>query len=304
MLWAAAPAVLFLLLLFVSRAGRQDTPHFLASKRRGHALVRTINLMAEMNGRQDLKLLHDGSIQAEATASSSLREMLSIIVTYPYSLFYVVMVFLFFAKEFVAGGSIAFWPVAFAQLHGFAATTAATKLIITVLISFPGVLLAMLVMHWIPRRWTLVLGASLTGAGALMLVGLNGQHWREGIVGVVMVQLFFPTWQMVTMLIPNEIFPTQIRGWAFSLSFFLGRFGSEVAQLVIHSSHLGFPVVSAALAVSAVVLIFAMPETKDCELTSFIKSESEIGATSGSSLKGLATVSPDYGSAKPAGHAV
>uniref|UniRef100_A0A7S4QAP8 Uncharacterized protein n=1 Tax=Alexandrium monilatum TaxID=311494 RepID=A0A7S4QAP8_9DINO len=74
---------------------------------------------------------------------------------------------------------------------------------------------------------------------------------------------------MVTMLLGSEVFPTQVRGFAFSTTLFVGRFGSEVAQVAVHGGPAVFPAAAACLAVAALSLVQCLPETKDAELANF-----------------------------------
>eukprot|EP00418_Pyrodinium_bahamense_P097164 CAMPEP_0179030544 /NCGR_PEP_ID=MMETSP0796-20121207/10618_1 /TAXON_ID=73915 /ORGANISM="Pyrodinium bahamense, Strain pbaha01" /LENGTH=291 /DNA_ID=CAMNT_0020726725 /DNA_START=23 /DNA_END=898 /DNA_ORIENTATION=+ len=271
-----------------------------------------MNLMAETNGRADLRMLQSDDLKLDRAANTvTCREVTSMMCTSPLRHYFIIMTLLFFCKEFVSGGISAYWPVTLSQLQGhhpdnmevtaglkdpqyivFAqlceilgvdtTMTASMGLIVTGLVGLPGIPAAMVVMHWLSRHVAFAVGTCITGTGGLLLLSLYSQHRLWGVLGVGLIQLFFPTWQMITMLLGSEIFPTQVRGIAYSISFFLGRFGSEVAQFVVHAGHAPFPVATAALAASALVLVQALPKTKGVELTNFCSEASPTRSKSGS----------------------
>jgi MFS family permease len=276
-LWAAAPAVLFLCFAVASPAFRQDSPHFLAIRGDGKKLIDSINLVADMNGRPDRKMVFDASIRKESSAALTFRETVTILMTYPFWQYFCCMVAMFFSKEFLAAGLVAFWPVAFSSVSALGSLVPATGLAVTTFISIPGIFVAMYLMYWLPRRTALWTGTALSALSALLILNLDGSSgWQVGLglVGVASIQLFFPTWQMVTMLLVSEVFPTQVRGWAFSLSFFLGRFGSSTSSVVVNMSQHGFLVACACLAGVAALAASRLPETQGVELTNFtVKAE-------------------------------
>lgn len=277
-LWAAAPAVFFLCFAMASPTFRQDSPHFLAIRGDGKKLIESVNLLADMNGRPDRKMVFDANIRKESSAALSLRETVAILTTPPFSQYFCCMVAMFFSKEFLAAGLVALWPVAFSSVDALGSLVPATGLAVTTFISIPGIFVAMYLMYWLPRRTALWIGAALSALSALLILCLDGSSgWQVGVglLGVASIQLFFPTWQMVTMLLVSEVFPTQVRGWAFSLSFFLGRFGSEAAQVVVNTSQHGFLVACACLAGVAALAASMLPETQGVELTNFTLKDEE-----------------------------
>merc|ERR1719482_1661176 len=102
----------------------------------------------------------------------------------------------------------------------------------TALLGIPGVILATILMNHVSRRAGVVLAGCVCALCAGLLKGLStGQS--SALLGVVGFKLFFPTWQMTTMLLPSELFGTQIRSWAFSSTACFGRFATIVCPMAV-----------------------------------------------------------------------
>ncbi|CAK0868728.1 unnamed protein product [Prorocentrum cordatum] len=197
--------------------------------------------------------------------------------------------------ELVSGGMLGFWPQVFAdvdndfgsrELPGF-------KLLVAAMVAIPGALMALfLVSIWdacsakpseerdqteietraeearrgLPRRATLAASATVCGGGALMLLRLGPSPWM-GITGLVLMQLLSPSWFVVVLVYPAEVFPTQIRASALSGSYFLGLCGAEMVQFMTSFvDNTWCLVIYACAAFVSALLVQLLPETNDSEL--------------------------------------
>merc|ERR1719282_2054160 len=113
-----------------------------------------------------------------------------------------------------------FWPLAWKESNFRIMNS--TELTLTAAIGIPGVGIAMVIMYLLPRRIALSSSAIICAVAAFIIKGLLAKH-TAAFIGVVIFKLFFPTLQMVTMLFPSEVFPTQVRVWAWSFVSFFGR---------------------------------------------------------------------------------
>jgi len=230
--WALAPAVPCLVFGLFSRAAWHESPHFLAAQRRGRDLVSSLNVMFEMNCRPDCRIVLDRGIHAEPPEEEPSREaFVKVLSEYPYWFHFLIISQLCFLNELVSGGMLGFWPQVFAdvdndfgsrELPGF-------KLLVAAMVAIPGALMALFLVSRLPRRATLAASATVCGGGALMLLRLGPSPWM-GITGLVLMQLLSPSWFVVVLVYPAEVFPTQIRASALSGSYFLGLCGAEVAR--------------------------------------------------------------------------
>jgi len=116
----------------------------------------------------------------------------------------------------------------------------------------------MCLMHMLPRRLALGTAALLCAAAAWALLRLESGAWL-GFAGVAVFKLFFPTWQMVTMLLPAEIFPTQVKSCGYSLV-------TIVAPMVVGLSRPGFLVCTYTLALVAALTAQLLPETRAADI--------------------------------------
>lgn len=300
-LWTIFPAIAFFCFACVSRSTRSDSPSYLAVNGKTAEVVRAMNTIADMNRRPDLKVLNANTVRMEdATNGVTVGKACAILATTPLWFFFIIQALLFFSKEFVSAGTVAFWPLAWGSFKGggLPHVSPAGELFITHLFRLPGVVLAMAILHFLPRRGALLLAAgSCVVSVLLMLLLVGGNAWQVGFLGVVLLQVAFPAWQMIVCLLPSEIFPTAVRGWAFSGSFFIGRFGSEVAQMVVHSSENAFLIWCASLGGFSMLLICLYPETKDCELIDVIDAKAE-ESTEGEHITSQKDFSAEYGTTR------
>jgi len=264
-LWAGIPALVFILAACMCSVSRHDTSYFLAAKGRNPELLAAINCMAMKNGCPDKCMVFQDSVNCPQTAPP-LRELLPIALAYWFQA--LVLMAAFFAKEFVAGGFITFMPVAMEELQDFSSISHAMQLLIISACGIPGVFIAMGVMSALPRRRALPLGAFLTVLLALLM--LSKTVWVF-FLGALCFQLAFPAWQMTTMLLPGEIFPTQVKTVWYGVVYFVGRFGSLVAPQVIHRSLPAYHFVVLGLGLSASILVQMLPETSHTDLTNLSK---------------------------------
>lgn len=266
-LWAAAPAMKLLVCGVLSPVTRYDTAHWLGVQGRAEETVGALNLMARMNGRPELALGDCGrvALRASAKTSGDSMEALAELSQQPLAVYTVAQAILCFAKDFALFGTGVLWPLAWADLHARFHLEAAGELMGTALLGIPGVGLAMCIMHHLPRRAALG-GAGVICAGACWaLLSLQDGTWR-GLAGVVLFKLFFPTWQMVTMLLPAEIFPTPIKSCGYALVMLFGRAATLLAPMIVGLSRVGFLLCTFALATLAAVVVQLLPETRLAEV--------------------------------------
>lgn len=270
-LWAAQPAVALLIFGCASPVSRSDSAHWLAIKGRGEDLVDCINLMAEMNGRPDLMLEVGESLYAEKDEAVDRAAAHQTLFEWPMSCYTICLALLFFAKDFAFYGMNVFWPLAWANFRGLALPPAA-ELMCTSAMGIPGVLIAMKMMHALPRRTALASSATLCAVAAMCLTTLEAGS-NVGLLGAAVFKLSFPGWQMVTMLLPSELYPTSIKGVAYSYVAVFGRIATIIAPLVVGASHCGFLFASLAAACMAACAALRLPETKDCRFVNMVENE-------------------------------
>jgi len=185
-----------------------------------------------------------------------------VMLQWPTSLYSVLLCLLFFGKDFGYYGMGVFWPLAWAEVAGVGSLWPAQELFLTAIFGIPGIAVAMYMMYKVDRRPAIAIGGGVCAGAALLITRLDYGDER-GLIGVLMFKLFFPTWQMVTMLLPSEIFPTTIRSWAYGLVAVFGRFATILAPTVVEGSHAGFLGFCASLGLISAMCAMLLPETKD-----------------------------------------
>lgn len=270
--WAMTPAISLLIFAALSPVSRCDTPFFLASAGRKEEAVTALNLIAEVNGQPDLKITNPELLEHTSPKHGYVpfSAAFKVMVQWPTWMQTLVLCVLFFGKDFGYYGMNVFWPIAWARISadGVVRMYAATELCFTALLGIPGVVVAIYLTWTVPRRVALGLGGIMCAIAA-HFVWLLDDGDRHGLAGVVMFKLFFPSWQMVTMLLPSEIFPTETRSWGYATVALAGRFATISSPFVVEYSHRAFLLTCSGLGLGSMVLTFAcLPETKDCELKS------------------------------------
>mmetsp|Transcript_35652 Transcript_35652/g.81726 ORF Transcript_35652/g.81726 Transcript_35652/m.81726 type:complete len:494 (+) Transcript_35652:167-1648(+) len=268
MLWAAFPSMAMLIFGAASPISRYDSPIWLASKGQVGTLVQGLNLVADMNGRTDMKLASAGMLNIQGpdhpshhkayTCAESLTSLFSTTLSFRVA----IMAIMFFAKDFAFYGMSVFWPITWRHLE-MQSMLPATELCATASLGIPGVLVAMLVVSEFPRQYALSGMALSCGFACLLLTRLEEKASYAGLAGALLFKVCFPTWQMITMLLPTEVFPTEVKGVAYSAIAFCGRVSTIVAPLVIGESTSLFLKLSAGMGLTASLLVFLLPETKD-----------------------------------------
>jgi len=269
--WAVLPATLLIIFGLLSPVSRFDTPCFLEAKGRHAEAAEAVRLLAELNGRPDLALsvprpegafaIHGG---AAPTAASDFWRDATAMLQWPLCLHAAVLGLLFFAKDFGYYGMGVFWPLAWAELD-ISPMLPAQDLMATALLGVPGVGIAMAMMYRMSRRLAIVISGLMCSVAALLIWQLERGYGR-GVIGVLLFKLFFPTWQMVTMLLPCEIFPTKIRAMAYGCVAVMGRIATIISPTVVERSHHGFLVTCSVLGLLSACSAYILPETKDIEL--------------------------------------
>jgi len=259
LIWAGIPPVILLLLGLVCSATQYDSPQFLASHNCLKDLRAALNLAAEMNGRLDLTLEHDLPGE-EGESDVTFAEVRGIMFTGSMGLYTMTLCVMFFTFNWGYYGTVDFWPIGW-TLMNLKGIEKATEMIFTALIGFAGVPVCMFTMHNIKRRPGLCVSGLLCFVASICLQGLLTDNITEGVIGVILFKVFWMTFQMTNYILPNEIFPTRISVWGWSVVCFVGRIGCVMAPFCISFSSSVFLVsLSCMLAVSA-SMIWLLPET-------------------------------------------
>eukprot|EP00440_Ansanella_granifera_P049186 gb/GFBE01053294.1/.p1 GENE.gb/GFBE01053294.1/~~gb/GFBE01053294.1/.p1 ORF type:complete len:508 (+),score=101.15 gb/GFBE01053294.1/:1-1524(+) len=262
--WATAPSVVMMLFGSLSRVARFDTAQWLSVKGRRDDVFMAVNLMAEMNGKELLSSRQSLRMEDTPKGDAGFMEAVNTLQETPMRLHTLVLAVLFFGKDFTGYGMGVFWPLAWEHVHEMNFSPA-TELCATALLGIPGVCIAMLLMHLLPRRVALATAAGACAAAVACLLRLESGS-PLGLVGVALFKLFFPTWQMVMMLLPSEIFPTRIKGVAYSCVAVCGRSATVIAPASVSESRQEFLSVCCAIALLTTFLARSLPETKDAGL--------------------------------------
>jgi MFS family permease len=265
LLWAAVPPVCLLISSYFCKVFRYDTAHFLAVRHQDKNLHLVLNLMADMNGHPELELsVKNGEDKNEEVdvPAMSFSEVIRTMTAGRMGIWTSVMAFLFFTFNLGYYGTVEFWPIGWNELELQGLTTA-EEMMITASIGFVSVPIAMLSMANCPRRPTICLIAVLCAAGALCLRGLILDLHIMGWIGVGLFKLFWFTFQMATMSLPSEIYPTRIGVWGWSIVCFFGRIGCCLAPLALELSAVGYLCVLAVLLGCSSLLVWALPETSN-----------------------------------------
>lgn len=278
--WAVLPAVCLLLFGLWTPVSRYDTPFFLGSQGRNLDLVRALNLMATSNGKPELVLADDEVVECERPIALSMTEAAYALWKGHHLVPWVVMAVLSFAKDFAFYGTDVLWPQLWVRVPGTEALDPAEELLLTASLGVPGACLAMYLMSVLPRRTAVASCASICAVAVLCLMAL-ASGGAVGYLGVGLFKLCFPTWQMVTMLLPSELFGTQIRAWAFASSAFFGRIATILSPVVVELGQRAFILALAFMGFVAASAVLLLPETKDCELSNVGSEGLDAGAKGG-----------------------
>jgi len=263
--WSTIPAVSLFLCGMLSPVTKYDTPFFLASRGKTEELRDVLNLMAETNNKPQLKLADDDAVICQVPEKIAFAKVLPTLLRPPLISKVCILSFMMFAKDFACFGSGVFWPQLWARIDGLDKVNPGQELVVTAALGIPGVLLAVLLMKVLPRKTGIVFCASACSMSAVLLRGLSSGK-TSGFLGVLGFKLLFPTWQMTTMLLPSELFGTQIRGWGFSCAASIGRLATVVSPFAVELGTQGFSGLLSLLALGAALAVLLLPETKDCEL--------------------------------------
>lgn len=263
--WAAVPAICLLMFATVSPAIHYDTPFFLGCKGRTKELHKLLNLVADMNDVPHLKLGKEDFVVCQVPKPISLSDALPTLCRPDLIICFLVTCYMMFSKDFAYFGTDVFWPQIWANVASH--FTPAQSLMCTASLGIPGVFMAAILMKHFPRILCVSVCATLCSICVVLLRGLEDTPQSlSAFVGVAVFKLLFPTWQMTTMLLPSELFGTQIRSWAFSLAACFGRIACILSPLAVELGTNGFTGILATLGLGVALLVHMLPETKDCEL--------------------------------------
>lgn len=266
LLWAALPATCLLAFGSVSRVSLYDTPFWLSTRGPDKAddLLAALAVIADMNSSID-RGISPKALKQPTCEQAGFRQVLPVLVRWPMFLHVIVLCLVFFAKDFMLYGMAVFWPLFWAQVEGFEGVQPASQLMATASLGIPGVAIAMCSMHFLPRRHCIAIFVAVTGIAALLIRRIDDGD-KLGFLGIVVFKLCYPSFQMVTMILPSEIFPTQVRAWGFGIVALFGRFACIISPFVVEFSHVRFLATCAGLSIVVSVAAWLLPETKDCQL--------------------------------------
>jgi hypothetical protein len=241
-----------------------DSAHFLAAHNKKEQLRDALNLMANMNGKPDLEV--KGKMPGPADESDvSFSEVVSLLSGGELGVCTVVLSLMFFTFNFGYYGTVDFWPIGWSGIH-LKGVYKSTELIYTALIGLFGVLVAMFTMSRINRRPGACIAAVICAVASILLHGLLHDKIALGWAGVILFKLFWMTFQMTTMNLPNEIYPTRISVWAWSIICFFGRIGCVIVPIIIAYTDSGFLIILTVLLAMSACAVWGLPETKDRDL--------------------------------------
>lgn len=292
-IWIAIPSMIGLSYGLISQVTKYDTPYFLGVRGRNAELIDCINHIADMNGQPDAKVVLDKTVEVDSPGKIGFVEAIAHLRNWPLWLHFSVLTLLCCAKDFGAFGMQIFWPIAYRTSGRIPYMVPADELLLTVCLGFPGVFGAMYAMHYCARRQSLAYAAGSCALAVLIMIVTLGSS-RLVVLGVATYRLAFPTWRMTTLLLANEALPTQVRVFFSSALEIVGSSAAFGAQTLATMDATGFLSTYAALAAVVALLVWFLPETKDCQLENIVddpaacsKGDFGYGATS---LTGAATV--------------
>lgn len=268
LLWAVVPPICLLFMGYCSRATRFDSPHFLAVRGQPTNLVLALNLMAEMNGHPEFVASSPAKTNPEHGREDppmGFGEMMQRICSGRMGVWTAVLSYLFFSVNMCYYGTVEFWPIGWSALD-MKGMDSGVQMICTALMGFMSVPIAMFSMANFPRRLSLSLVGLLCTIAVLCLRGLILNNLVQGWMGVSMFKLLWMTFQMTTINLPGEIYPTRVSVWGWSLVCFFGRLGCILAPIVMEISNVGYLYVAACLLSLASMLVWLLPETSKVEL--------------------------------------
>lgn len=269
--WAVIPATSLLFFGLLSPVSRYDTPYFLETQGRHTELEGVLALMAQLNhykapGEAMLPPRHVQHIVRKSSTKTLTGSLLTL-RQWPMPLHIAALSLFFFTKDFLLYGMSVFWPVLWTSMSPQEGMQESTQLLATAAAGVPGVGLAMIVMHYVPRRPAICIGAIACGIAMFMLSFLATNERSFGIAGVPMVKVFFPTLQMVTMLLPSELFPTSVRAWCYSFVAVFGRIATFIVPIIVEQSQPAFLYTSVGLTALLSCIVWLLPETQSQNLS-------------------------------------
>jgi MFS family permease len=264
LLFACIPPVFLLVAGLILPVTRFDSPQFLASHNRQKELRGCLNLMATMNGRPELELKSDLPGE-DGEADVSFSEVLAILGNGPMGTWTVVLCIMFFTFNYGYYGTVDFWPIGWSGMH-LAGVDKATELIYTALIGLCGVPVAVYTMAEINRRDGACFAAVMCAIAAVCLHGLLHDEILLGWVGVIMFKVFWMTFQMTTMNLPNELYTPRVSVGAWAIICFVGRIGSVIVPTIVTYTEAGFLVLLSILLVLSAIAVWWLPETQGVDI--------------------------------------
>jgi len=265
-LWAVAPAALMLIFALGIRVSRYETPHFLAMQGRYSDLMDIMHIIAELNNKRDV-LKSSVCMHQAKTDEVGFLHAVGLLTNSSHVVHTVLLSFMFFTKGFVAFGLTLFWPLAWRAVSDETGIGNAAKVVLTAVLGIPGIVLAMLLIYLLPRRVSACIGSGMMCCSAFLVRYLFTTD-IVGLVGVFLLKLFLPTLWMTVLVLPSEMYPTEVRVWAYALLGTMSKMGGLVAPIFVECSKRGFLWTLFAMALAVSVAIWELPETKDVQLSS------------------------------------
>jgi len=281
LLFACIPPVFLLVAGLMLPVTGFDSPQFLASHKKQKQLGGALKLMADMNGKQAMEEPKFNLPDEDGESDVSFSEVVAILCKGSMFTSTIVLCVMFFTFNYGYYGTVDFWPIGWSGMH-LKGVSKATELIYTALIGLLGVPVAIYTMSEINRRPGACFACVMTAIASFCLHGLLHDRVVIGWIGVILFKVFWMTFQMTSMNLPNEIYPPRVSVGAWSIICFFGRIGSVIVPIIVTYSDTDFLLFLNVLLIICAVIVWALPETKGRDLDAIESSLNEEQSKSGS----------------------
>jgi hypothetical protein len=221
--------------------------------------------MANMNGKPHLESSPKLAGEDDGEADVSFSETVAILSAGPMGTWTMILCVMFFTFNFGYYGTVDFWPYGWSGMH-LKGVDKATELIYTALIGLLGVPVCVYTMSEIDRRPGACFAAVMAAIASVCLHGLLHDKILIGWIGVVLFKVFWMTFQMTAMNLPNEIYSPRISVGAWSIICFFGRIGSCIVPIIVTYTESGFLVTLTILLVISAIAVWGLPETRGIDI--------------------------------------
>jgi len=276
-IWSAVPAAVALPIGFLAL---EDTPCFFVLQKDATSVSRVLNTMAERNNKSDIRwqapdLIVSKPESVEHMPSNAQTGAESALAKSTVSL--VACAALDFAYNFVGFGTGYFFPLAISEVAASAPIPPVGELVLANLLAFPGLYLAYSALNSKFGHKQVLGTACCIEVSACVLLMLNGLDALP-VIGIFILKLTMGTFSQTVNAVKSELFPSNIRVTALSISGTCGRMGALLAPAIIEETR-GAPgapgefdffvrCIMTVLCVATLLGVSLLPETKGKQLPS------------------------------------